>query len=59
MNIGDFNSAKDIVNKIKGLGSYFMISYIVNGMLINIGRELRDELIVQDSFENVKLKREE
>ncbi len=50
MNIGDFKSAKNLAYDIQRLGSHFHISYIVSGLLIDIGNALRNEQIIKDAI---------
>ena len=52
MTVGDFESAKNLAYEIQKLGSHFYISYIVSGLLVDIGNALRNEQII---FDAVKL----
>lgn len=51
MNVRDFESAKNLAYEIQKLGSHFFISYIVSGLLIDIGNALRNELIIKEAID--------
>jgi len=51
MDVGDFKSALDIAYKIQSLGSDYVLSYVVSGLLIDIGVGLENEEIVKDGVE--------
>ena len=52
MDIGNFRDALDLAYQIKGLGSDYVVSYIVSGLLIDIGVGLGNEKTIK---EGVKL----
>jgi len=50
MNAGDFDSALNLANKMRSLGSDYLVSYTVSGLLIDIGVGLVNERIVKEGI---------
>lgn len=50
IDVRDFEGAKDLAYEIQRLGSHFYISYITSGLLIDIGKWLGNERIINDSI---------
>jgi len=48
MDAGDFEGALNLAYKIKSLGSDYIVSYVVSGLLIDIGGGLGNEEIVKE-----------
>jgi len=53
MDAGDFKDALKLAYKIKSLGSHYLVSYTVSGLLIDIGspNALQNEEIVKEGVE--------
>lgn len=51
MNVGDFEGALNLAYQIQSFDSQYFMSYIVSGLLIDIGGALGDENIVKDGVE--------
>ena len=51
MNAGDLNGALDIAYRIRDLGPHYYVSYIVSGLLINIGNAQANEQTIREGFE--------
>lgn len=51
MDAGDLDGALDIAYRIRNLGEHYYVSYIVSGLLINIGNAQASEQIVREGFE--------
>lgn len=51
MDTSDFNGAFNLAHKIQSLGSHYIVSYIVSGLLIDIGVALGDEKTTKEGVE--------
>jgi tetratricopeptide (TPR) repeat protein len=51
MDASDFNGALELARKIQGLGSHYLVSYVVSGLLIDIGVALNDESLTREGVE--------
>ena len=51
MDTGDFEGALRLAYEIRSLGSDYIVSYTVSGLLIDIGGELGKEEIVREGVE--------
>ena len=51
MNNGDFHEALKIANKIRSIGSHYIISFIVSGIYIDVGTAIQKEDIVRDGIQ--------
>jgi tetratricopeptide (TPR) repeat protein len=51
MNTGDLYGALEIAYRIKNLGPHYYVSYVVSGLLINIGNAQANEKITREGLE--------
>jgi len=54
MDTGDFEGALNLTHKIQSLGSHYVVSYTVSGLLIDIGAALGNEEIVKEGIKLLK-----
>jgi hypothetical protein len=51
MNSNDFEGALHLALKMKNLGSHYAVSYMVSGILIDVGSAMNDEKIVKEGVD--------